>query len=384
MKVLMVSKALVVGTYQRKLEEIAAQPELELTVAVPPFWREKGHDWRLERGFGAGYALKIVPMRFNGHYHYHYYPGLDRLLDQVKPDLLHFDEEAYNLSTWLALRAARRRGVPLVFFTWQNIPRHYPPPFGWMEDQVLRHAALCLAGNADAADIVRRKGFTGMLEVIPQFGTDPEFFRPGPAADSGDRRPFTVGFVGRLIPAKGLRVLLDALAGLAADWRLVVVGSGPGRDDDIEYVRGLGVEDRVTFAGQVASTAMPEMYRAFDVLVGPSLTTPRWKEQFGRMFVEAMACGVPVIGSDSGEIPRVIGDSGLIVPENDVQALREALKRLYHDSALRAHLGIAGRQRVLECFTQAAIAERTVEAYRRVGFVPRGLRPRPDARDGTG
>src|SRR6185437_16445838 len=138
---------------------------------------------------------------------------------------------------------------------------------------------------------------------------------------------------------------------------------------------GLGVAKRVHFLGQIPSTAMPEVLRGFDVLAGPSLTTPRWKEQFGRMLVEAMACGVPVIGSDSGEIPRVIGDSGLIVPENDVQALREALKRLYHDSALRAHLGIAGRQRVLECFTQAAIAERTVEAYRRVGFVPRGLRP---------
>ena len=366
MKVLMVSKALVVGTYQRKLEEIAAQPDIDLTVAVPPFWREKGHDWRLERGFGAGYTLKVVPMRFNGHYHFHYYPGLGRLLDQVKPDLLHFDEEAYNLSTWLALRAARKRGIPLAFFTWQNIPRRYPPPFGWMEKQVLRHAALCLAGNADAAAIVCRKGLKGVEEVVPQFGTDPEFFRPGPVGAGIERQPFTVGFVGRLIPAKGLRVLLDALAGLAADWRLVVVGSGPGRDNDAEYVHGLGVEARVTFAGQVASTAMPEVYRGFDVLVGPSLTTPRWKEQFGRMFVEAMACGVPVIGSDSGEIPQVIGDSGLIVPENDVQALRAALKRLYHDPAFRAQLSTSGRQRVLECFTQNAIAERTVAAYRKV------------------
>ncbi|HEY8283895.1 MAG TPA: glycosyltransferase [Chloroflexota bacterium] len=362
----MVSKALVVGTYQRKLEEIAAVPDVELTVAVPPFWREKGHDWRLERSFGAGYTMKILPMCFNGHYHAHFYPTLGRLLDQVKPDLLHFDEEAYNLSTWLALRAARKRGIPLVFFTWQNILRRYPPPFGWMEKHVLRHAALCLAGNADAAEIVRRKGYMGLVEVVPQFGTDPEIFRPGPADNLGNRRPFTVGFVGRLIPAKGLRVLLDALGGLAADWRLVVVGSGPERDGDAEYVRGLGVEELVTFAGQVASTAMPEMYRGFDALVGPSLTTPRWKEQFGRMFVEAMACGVPVIGSNSGEIPRVIGDSGLIVPENDVHALREALKRLYHDPVCRTRLGAAGRRRVLEHFTQAAIAGRTVDAYRRV------------------
>ncbi|MGH2346267.1 MAG: glycosyltransferase, partial [Chloroflexota bacterium] len=339
---------------------------IELTVAVPPFWREKGHDWRLERSFGQGYDLRVLAMRFNGHYHYHYYPQLDRLLDMVRPDLLHFDEEAYNLSTWLALRAARKRGIPLVFFTWQNIPRRYPPPFGGMERAVLRGAALCLAGSADAAEIVRGKGFGGPIEVIPQFGTDPALFQPGPRPTDNSERPFTVGFVGRLIPAKGLTLLIEALAGLRADWKLAVVGSGPERDTAGEQARRLGVETRVTFLGQVPSTTMPEVLRGFDALAGPSLTTPRWKEQFGRMLVEAMACGVPVIGSDSGEIPRVIGDSGLVVPEGDVTALREALRQVHEDTALRERLARAGRQRVLDLFTQQAIAARTVDAYRRV------------------
>lgn len=366
MKILMVSKALVVGTYQGKPEAIAAQSGVELTVAVPPFWREKGHDWRLERSFSQGYDLRVLAMRFNGHYHYHYYPQLDRLLDQVRPDLLHFDEEAYNLSTWLALRAARLRGIPMVFFTWQNIPRRYPPPFGWMERAVLGGAAMCVAGSADAAAIVRDKGFRGRIEVIPQFGTDPTLFQPGLGSADETERPFTVGFVGRLIPAKGLTLLIEALAGLRADWKLAVVGSGPERDTAAEQARRLGVEARVTFLGQVPSTAMPEVLRGFDVLAGPSLTTPRWKEQFGRMLVEAMACGVPVIGSDSGEIPRVIGDSGLVVPEGNVPALRDALRRLFEDQALRERLARAGRQRVLDLFTQKAIAARTVDAYRRV------------------
>ena len=366
MKILMVSKALVVGAYQGKLEGIAAQPGVELTVAVPPFWREKGHDWQLERSFGQGYDLRVLPMRFNGHYHYHYYPRLDRLLDQVRPDLLHFDEEAYNLSTWLALRAARKRAIPMVFFTWQNIPRRYPPPFGSMERAVLRGAAMCLAGSADAAEIVRNKGFRGPIEVIPQFGADPHLFQPVADTIARPDRPFTVGFVGRLIPAKGLLLLIDALAGLQGDWRLHVVGSGPEREPAATRARELGVQDRVTFLGQAPSTSMPEVLRGFDVLAGPSLTTPRWKEQFGRMLVEAMACEVPVLGSDSGEIPRVIGDSGLIVPEGDVTALRDGLERLRIDPALRVRLGRAGRRRVLELFTQEAIAARTADAYRRV------------------
>ena len=359
----MVSKALVVGMYQRKLEELATQPDIDLTVAVPPFWREKGHDWRLERTFCAGYTLRVLPMRLNGHYHTHYYPKLGTLLDRVRPDLLHFDEEAYNLSTWLASRSAARRQVPMIFFSWQNIMRTYPPPFSWLERSVFQHAALGIAGNQDAAEILRRKGYRRSINVIPQFGIDPELFAPrSPQANTNQL--FTIGFVGRLIPAKGLELLLKSLARLDGAWRLVVVGSGPSRPIAGELARTLKIEDRVDFRGQVASTEMPAVMRELDVLAGPSLTTDSWKEQFGRMLVEAMASEVPVVGSDSGEIPRVIGDGGIVVPEADTDALYEAIKRLRDDAALRQRLGRAGRQRVLANYTQAAIASQTAAAYR--------------------
>lgn len=302
MKVLMVSKALVVGMYQRKLEELAALPDVQLTVAVPPYWREKAQEMRLERSFDRGYQLKVTPMRFNGHYHVHYYPQLDALLDAVRPDILHFDEEPYNLSTWLALRAARHRRIPLVFYSWQNIMQRYPPPFRWLESDVLNHSALGLAGSSDAATVLREKGFAGPIEVVPQFGIDPELFTP-PAVDITKDGPLLVGFVGRLVEGKGLQILLRALADIPQDWQLDVIGTGPTRDEQQALARSLGIEARVRFLGQLPSTEMPARVRQFDLLVAPSLTTKRWKEQFGRMLVEAMACEVPVIGSDSGEIP---------------------------------------------------------------------------------
>jgi glycosyltransferase involved in cell wall biosynthesis len=368
LRVLMVSKALVVGMYQRKLEELAALPGMELTVAVPAFWREKGHDWTLERSFTSGYALTVLPMRFNGHYHLHYYPGLNALLDSVKPEILHFDEEAYNLSTWLALRAAKRRRIKFAFFNWQNIPRKYPPPFSWMEAGVFRRADLGIVGNEDAGRIVREKGFRGEIEVVPQFGIDPELFTPHEVPQGqSETRPFTIGFVGRLISAKGLGVLMHAAAGLDdVAWRLRIVGSGPERSVFEQQARSLKIEDRIEFLGQVASTEMPAVLREFDVLAGPSLTTSRWKEQFGRMLVEAMACCVPVIGSDSGEIPQVIGSAGIVVREGDVEALRGALACLQVDPALRAELGRLGRERALARFTQHAVAVRTESAYQRV------------------
>lgn len=364
MRILMVSKALVVGTYQRKLEEMAALPGVELIVAVPPYWREQHHVLRLERSFCQGYTLLVTPMRFNGHYHYHYYPQLGRLLDRVRPDLLHIDEEPFNLATWLAVRQAQRRGIPTVFYTWQNILQRFPIPYGWLEADVLRRAALGLAGNRAAADNLRTKGFRGEVRVVPQFGTDPELFSPAPRI--APMRPFTIGFLGRIEQRKGLGILLEAVAALGGSWKLHIVGTGTAIEDFKAQAANLGIAAQVSFLGQVPSTSIPDFLRGLDVLVGPSLTVKRWKEQFGRMLVEAMACEIAVVGSDSGEIPQVIGEAGIVVPEGDVPALCSALQMLRDQPELRKRLGRAGRQRMLTHYTQAAVARDTVDAYRLV------------------
>ena len=109
MRILMLSKALVVGAYQKKAEELAALPSVELTVAVPPLWREPGVGAQaLERRFTRGYALEVLPIRFNGRHHIHYYPSLGRLVARLRPDVFHIDEESFNLATFLALRAGVR------------------------------------------------------------------------------------------------------------------------------------------------------------------------------------------------------------------------------------------------------------------------------------
>ena len=100
------------------------------------------------------------------------------------------------------------------------------------------------------------------------------------------------------------------------------------------------------------------------MLAAPSLTTPAWKEQFGRVLTDAMACGVPVVGSDSGEIPTVIGDGGLVTPEGDPAALSAALNRLQANRDMRQELGRRGRARVLANYTHDRIAEQTIDAYR--------------------
>lgn len=360
----MISKALVVGAYQRKLEEIARQPDIELACVVPPSWRQDGRVLPLERAYAAGYELIVEPIRWNGNFHLFYFPGLGRHLARLRPDIVHIDEEPYNLATFLATRLALQHGARPLFFTWQNIYRRYPPPFRWLEQYVLRHASHAIAGNAEAAQVIRRKRYRGPVSVIPQFGVDPERFKPGPRAPRD--APFTIGYLGRLVEEKGLLVLLDALHGLEGEWRLQLYGHGPLRPILVARATALGLRDRVAFGEPVGSTQVPERLRQLDALVLPSLTRPNWKEQFGRVLVEAMACGVPVIGSSSGEIPNVIGEAGLCFPEGDAAALRACLRELMTSPQRRAELAARGRVRVLERFTHARIAEATCRVYRQM------------------
>ncbi|MBE9507666.1 MAG: glycosyltransferase, partial [Chloroflexi bacterium] len=173
MRILMISKACLVGAYQRKLEEIARFPDVELMVAVPQSWREGSRVIRMERAHTTGYELVVEPIAFNGNFHLHFYPRLGRLIRAFAPDIVHVDEEPYNLATFHALRLARRSGARVLWFTWQNLNRRYPPPFRLIERYNLRHTDYAIAGSAGAAAVWREKGYAGPLAVIPQFGVDP-------------------------------------------------------------------------------------------------------------------------------------------------------------------------------------------------------------------
>ena len=368
MRVMMVSKACVVGAYQAKLEELARLPDMDLTVVVPPYWRDEQGVVELERRHTAGYDLLVEPMAFNGNYHLHLYPGLGKRINQLQPDLVHIDEEPYNVATAHALWLARRAGARSLFFSWQNILRRYPLPFRLIERYVLGRADYCIAGNQESANVWSAKGYRGPLAVIPQFGVDPDIFCPSPGLTGlrATGRGFIVGYVGRLVEEKGVDLLLEALAGLVGSWRAYVLGNGPHGEALQSQAQKLGLASRVSFDRWIPSTQMPAYYRQLDALVLPSRTRPNWKEQFGRVLVEAMACGVPVVSSDCGELPNVVGDAGLVFPENRADLLTAHLARLLADPELRADLARRGRERVVALYTQAQIAARTYQVYRTV------------------
>ncbi len=365
MRVALVSKTFVADTAQRQLEWLARLPDVELTLITPPEWRsDDGRLLPFTPRFTAGYDVVRLPIRFNGKYHFYTYRGLRRRLAALRPDIVHIDEEPYNPAGLQAQRAADALGARTLFIAWQSLYRVYPPPFSWIEQANYRRTAHIIAGNADVADVLRRKGYRGPLSVFSVHGIDPDLYSPQPRTSHADA--LVIGYIGRLLPFKGVGLLIDALAALPAHCRLRIVGSGSEEAALRARAVERGVAGRVEFLPAVPTTEVPRVLAGIDVMALPSLTQPNWKEQFGRTLIEAMACEVAVVGSDCGEIPNVIGDAGLIVPEGDVSALAAALRRLADDSALRRMLAGRGRERVLERFTQEQVAQRIGAVYREV------------------
>jgi glycosyltransferase involved in cell wall biosynthesis len=364
----MISKALVAGTSQRKLEELAKCPNVELTLLTPEYWRsDDGSKQVLERLYTSGYRMIVTPMTMNGNFHLHYYPRLGQIMREVQPDIVHIDEEPYNFATLHAMYLSQRQKARALFFTWQNLLRNYPPPFRQVELYNYRHASAALAGNRDAADVLRRKGFSGSIHIIPQFGFDTEIYkRSEPRSPHVAGAPFTLGYLGRLVENKGLPLLVEALAALPQYCRVIFVGNGPMKSDLEEQATRLGVSERVTFKDGIPTFEVPGVLQKMDVLVLPSLTRSNWKEQFGRVLAEAMACETPVIGSNSGEIPYLIGDAGLVFQEGNAQELIACVRPLLDDPQLYATLAAKGRQRVLDNYTQERIAQQTYEVYQEI------------------
>jgi glycosyltransferase involved in cell wall biosynthesis len=227
------------------------------------------------------------------------------------------------------------------------------------------------AANSEVLENVKRAGFPPdrPLERIfwgvdgdASIPTDGAFSQSGPDATQKD----LVGFVGRLVPEKGVHLLLAAMRQLPATVHALIVGDGPMRSELEAQASRPDLNGRVHFTGVVEPSLIKRYMRCMRALALPSLTTPRWKEQYGRVIAEAMWHGVPVIGSDSGAIPEVVGPAGIIVPEGEPGALAEAVGRALFDDDLRNGLIRRGLQRAQEELSMEAMAVRLVALYGRI------------------
>ena len=334
----------------------------DVRLVVPARWH---NDYR-----ATGFAAEVLPgmedavlrrpVVLAGQPQRHAYlarPGA--LLRRLRPDVVLLEQEPFAMSAAQWGLAAARAGIPFGVQADENLDRPFPAPQQWIRSAVLARAAFVMARSPAAARLARTWGARGTVAVVPHPVVP---WEPVEAPRDGT---LTVGYAGRLVEAKGVRDLLAAADRMATPARVLVVGNGPLRD---EVARHRKVE---LWDGH-AHHDMPAAYARMDVLVLPSRRTPTWEEQFGRVLVEALSCGVPVIGSATGEIPWVVETTGggWCTPEGDVDALAGLLDRVASDPDERAARAAAGAAAVAAQFSTPAVAASTSELLRQAVAPP--------------
>jgi glycosyltransferase involved in cell wall biosynthesis len=323
------------GSSRLRYYPLADDERLQLTVLIPDRWSESGREFT--RGSHPG-PIDIRPEKIllrelpRVNWYLHFYPFLGKLMKEISPDVLHLWEEPWSVAALQAARLRQRRfpNVALVLETEQNILRRLPQPFESIRHYTLRHTDLLIARQQEALDVSRACGYTGPASFV-EYAVDRTCFAP---SDSGAARRefqldgFTIGYVGRLVREKGLFTVLDALKCSRQRICFLMMGDGPARDELNDRISELSLGGRVRIFPSQPQERVASFMNAVDVLALMSITTSTWKEQFGRVIIEAQACGLPVIGSTSGSIPSVVGAGGWILEECDSKALADLLDRL--------------------------------------------------------
>lgn len=222
------------ATMRRKLDYLAQADNIELLCVLPDSYQDELLHVRQGRENGH-YRVETLPMiGAPSDPHRALYRTLRFYLPSFRPDIIHVEEEPDSLA---ALQVALLRGIlarraRLLLHTWQNIDRPRSWYVGWVKRTTLRAAAAVFCANQQAARILRQHGFTKPTPIIPAVGVDTTIFRPCP--QPAGSRPFTVGYVGRFVPEKGIETLLAALQLLsvppgapASPLRLRLIGAGP-------------------------------------------------------------------------------------------------------------------------------------------------------------
>lgn len=386
MRVLIVSHSSVVDVYQDKLRYIAETPGIELTLLVPDRFTEGGRDIVAFKGHG-GYEVIARPQRalWKNRLNAFTFSGLSSVFRKVQPEVLHIEEEPESLAAVQLVRHALRmkKRPVIVDFTWRNMEvplaslHAYDPRravYMLTQGMTLPHFDGMIAGSVESEGYLRKLDYEGPVRVIPQYGVAPERYHPRSDVavtrekhGLGNGSPsdlITIGFVGRVMKMKGLDSLIDAFALIQnRNVQLVILGGGDYVQATRERAQAAGLSGKVHFIEGVPAAEVPPLLAAMDVVCVPSLTTDTWREQFGRVIIEAMACGVAVIGSTSGEIPHVVGNAGIIVEEGNTQAWADALIRVVDNPSLLEDMRTAGIHRVATNYTNERIASQITDYY---------------------
>ncbi|XWK86668.1 MAG: hormogonium polysaccharide biosynthesis glycosyltransferase HpsO [Phormidium sp.] len=387
MRILVASHTYIVDLNREKLRELSRlESGIEVTVVTPRIWQPGGvQNKTIETQPLQEGCFRVVPVSNfskNNQGLLTFGAGLIPLLRQFKPDIIQVEQgsKALAYAEFITLNKLLGLQAKNVFFTWWNLPYNLKFPISLLESYNLSNTHGIVVGNKDGVDILRERGYKGPMVIMPQLGVDESLFKPQTQPELAGQlgigeNDFVVGFVGRFVEEKGLLTLVEALAGLAEKpWKLLLLGRGPLESTLLAMAAEKGIKEKLILVESVPHDRVYQYINLMHNLVLPSQTTYQfktltaagWKEQFGHVLIEAMACQVPVIGSDSGEIPNVIGEAGLVFPEGNVEELRKCLMQLMENPELKDKLANLGYQKAMNQYTNKALAKQLLDFYKQI------------------
>ena len=285
--------------------------------------------------------------------------ALRRLLADVRPEIVQIEEEPDSQPAAVAAAEAERLGIPVVLFSWESVPKRRGY---WARQRAaasFRAARAGIGGNALAAERLRLEVAGVPIACMPQLGVAP----PAPQ----ERHPeaaLAIGYIGRLLPERAVDMLLRACALLMGSWTLFVAGTGPEQEELELLAQRLGLASRIRWLGGISRAEVEALWPSLDCIVLPARREGEWVERWSTVLVDAMARGVVPVVMEGGILHAVIGETGKTA--EDEETLGIALQSLLAYPEERKRLGALARQRVLEHYVDAAIAEQTMALWRKV------------------
>ena len=384
MKIIVASHTYIVDLNCEKLRELSRlAPDIQVIALVPKRWRPGGVQNKIiESQFKDEGNFKIIPignLSENNQGLLTFKPEIIKLLKEFKPDIIQAEQGAKSLGYAQLITLNKFLGIKAknVFFTWWNLPYKNKFPVSLLEAYNLHNTDGLIVGNQDGLEVLQDHGYQNKAIVLPQLGIDEKLFTPRKQPELASKlnlqpEEFVIGFVGRFVPEKGILTLIKSLVYLLdLPWKLLLLGRGILKEQIEATATELGIKDRLIMVESVPHDQVPLYINLMDTLVLPSETTYQfktltavgWKEQFGHVLIEAMASRVAVVGSNSGEIPHVIDDAGLIFPEGDSEALGNCLRELITKPELLQELANKGYAKAMEQYTNQALAKKQLAFY---------------------
>ncbi|MFQ5675509.1 MAG: glycosyltransferase [bacterium] len=373
-KVLVIDQMGVLLPERTKYEELAKHKNLSITALVPQKWRFNFRLFEFEPGRGNHYDIIALPVSSPGYGHRSFFlDSLRQILTNLKPDIIHIFQEPYSFFAAQVV-GARKLYCPdarIIFITWQNLyfgnyPFVFSKLYSFIEKYTYKNSVCATPITQSANEILTQKGY-GKKSLVINWGIDlKRFTKKNPAGlrqELGIENRFVVGYAGRFVGEKGILDLVKAVSGIEDDVAILLVGDGPLKSQIESIAHALNLRDRLIIVSAVSNSEIARYLNCMDVLVLPSKDSGHWKEQLGKVLIEAMACEVPVIGSDSGEIPNVIDNQEMIFSAGDHHQLKEKIKLMKSTYKSAQRSARKAKERVHRIYSWQSIAKNLHNLY---------------------